>query len=44
MALSFDLHGEGPVTDPHELGPALERALKVVKDKKQLALVDVVVQ
>jgi len=39
---SFELHGEGPVTQPEELRPALERALRVIKDCGEMALVDVV--
>jgi len=35
------VHGEGPITDPNELGPALKRALAAVKSG-QPALVDVV--
>src|SRR5262249_51276892 len=42
LARSFELHGEGPVTRAEELKPALERALRVVKEQGQLALVDVV--
>jgi acetolactate synthase-1/2/3 large subunit len=34
---------EGPITDPAKLGPAIRRALAVVKDGKP-ALVDVVCQ
>jgi thiamine pyrophosphate-dependent acetolactate synthase large subunit-like protein len=42
LARTFDLYGEGPVTRPEELRPALERALHVVKEQGTLALVDVV--
>jgi thiamine pyrophosphate-dependent acetolactate synthase large subunit-like protein len=42
LTRSFELHGEGPVTRAEELRPALERALRVVKDEGRLALVDVV--
>ncbi len=42
LARSFGLHGEGPIERPDDLRPALERALSIVKDKQQLALVDVV--
>jgi acetolactate synthase I/II/III large subunit len=41
VARGFGVHGEGPITDPNELGPALKRALAVVKSG-QPALVDVV--
>jgi hypothetical protein len=37
------VHGEGPVTDPKELGPAIGRALAVVA-RGEPALVDVVTQ
>ena len=41
LARSFDCYGEGPISQMSELRPALERALRVVKDGK-LAFVDVV--
>ncbi|MFC1991993.1 thiamine pyrophosphate-binding protein [Chloroflexota bacterium] len=44
LARSFGLHGVGPIEKPCDLLPALEEAIKVVKDKKQLALVDVVTE
>jgi thiamine pyrophosphate-dependent acetolactate synthase large subunit-like protein len=43
LAQSLGVHGEGPVTEPAALGPALERALAVVKGGHP-ALVDVVAQ
>ena len=43
MAQSMGVYGEGPITDPDKLGPAIARALKVVKNG-QPALVDVVSQ
>jgi thiamine pyrophosphate-dependent acetolactate synthase large subunit-like protein len=42
MARSYGIHGEGPITDPADLRPALERALAVVLSGKP-ALVDAVV-
>jgi acetolactate synthase I/II/III large subunit len=42
VAQGFGVHAEGPVGRPADLGPALERALKFVKEKKLPALVDVV--
>lgn len=42
LARSFDCYGEGPITQISELRPALERALRVVKEEGKLALVDVV--
>jgi thiamine pyrophosphate-dependent acetolactate synthase large subunit-like protein len=42
MARSYGVHGEGPITQPADLRPALERALRVVLSGKP-ALVDAVV-
>jgi thiamine pyrophosphate-dependent acetolactate synthase large subunit-like protein len=43
MARSMGVHGEGPITDPNDLGPALKRAIDVVS-RGEPALVDVVTQ
>ncbi len=43
LARSFGLHGVGPIENPDDVRPALEEAIRVVKEKKQ-ALVDVVTQ
>jgi thiamine pyrophosphate-dependent acetolactate synthase large subunit-like protein len=43
LAQSFGVYGEGPITQPDQLGPAIARALKVVKNGMP-ALVDVVTQ
>jgi acetolactate synthase I/II/III large subunit len=43
MAQSMGLYAEGPITNPKDLGPAISRALAVVK-KGEPALVDVVTQ
>jgi thiamine pyrophosphate-dependent acetolactate synthase large subunit-like protein len=43
LAQAFGVYGEGPISDPNALAPALERALKVVKGGAP-ALVDVVCQ
>jgi acetolactate synthase-1/2/3 large subunit len=43
IAKGFGLHGEGPITDPKDLGPAIKRALEAVKSGEP-ALVDVVTQ
>ena len=43
LARSMGLHGEGPITDPKDLGPALKRAVEVVR-RGEPALVDVVTQ
>jgi len=42
VAEGFGVHAEGPLERSSDLRPALERALKVVKEKKLPALVDVV--
>ena len=44
LAQSFGLYGEGPIENPEELRPALERAVRHVKETRQTALVDVVTQ
>jgi acetolactate synthase-1/2/3 large subunit len=41
IARGFGVHGEGPIIDPNDLGPALKRAIAVVKSG-QPALIDVV--
>ncbi len=43
LAQSMGVHGEGPITEPSALGPALRRALTVVEQGAP-ALVDVVAQ
>jgi len=43
LAQSMGVHGEGPITDPKDLGPALQRAAAIVK-RGEPALVDVVTQ
>ena len=43
LAQSMGVHGEGPITDPKDLGPAIRRAIEVV-EQGQPALVDVVTQ
>jgi acetolactate synthase I/II/III large subunit len=43
VAQGMGVHAEGPVTDPKDLGPAIARALAVVK-RGEPALVDVVTQ
>jgi len=44
MAQSFGVNAEGPIRSPAELRPALERALRFVKEKKLPYLVDVVAE
>lgn len=41
MAQSMGVYGEGPISDPNELGAALKRAIAVVK-RGEPALLDVV--
>jgi len=43
LAKSVGVHGEGPIENPNDLGPALRRAIAVVK-KGEPALVDVIAQ
>jgi thiamine pyrophosphate-dependent acetolactate synthase large subunit-like protein len=43
VAQGLGLHGEGPITDPKDLGPALRLAIAAVK-RGEPALVDVVTQ
>jgi acetolactate synthase I/II/III large subunit len=43
LAKSMGLYGEGPITDPNDLGPALKRAVERV-EKGEPAVVDVVTQ
>ena len=40
MAESMGMHGEGPISDPKDLGAALKRAIDIVK-RGEPALVDV---
>ncbi len=44
LAQSFGVYGEGPIESPKDIAPAIERALKVVKEQRLPALVDVVCQ
>ena len=43
LAQSMGVHGEGPISDPRDLGPAIRRAVEVVK-RGEPALVDVLTQ
>ena len=43
LAQSMGVYAEGPITDPKDLGPAIKRAMDVVK-RGEPALVDVVTQ
>jgi thiamine pyrophosphate-dependent acetolactate synthase large subunit-like protein len=44
MAQSFGVHAEGPIDRPADLRPALERALKYVKEKQLPVLVDAIAE
>jgi acetolactate synthase I/II/III large subunit len=44
LAKSFGIYGEGPILEPEQIRPALERGLKVVKEKAAPALIDTVTQ
>ncbi len=44
MAQSFGVNSEGPVRNPADLRPALERGVKFVKEKKLPYLVDVIAE
>lgn len=43
IARGMGVYGQGPITDPNDLGPALRRAIEVV-ERGEPALVDVVTQ
>ena len=43
LAKAYGVYSEGPITNPNDLGPALRRAIAVVK-RGEPALVDVVTQ
>src|SRR6202035_3254643 len=43
LAQSMGVYGEGPISDPKDLGPAITRALQVVK-RGEPALIDVLTQ
>jgi acetolactate synthase-1/2/3 large subunit len=44
MAEAYGLYGEGPIETPEAIRPAIERALRVVKEERSLALVDIIMQ
>ncbi len=44
MADSYGIYSEGPIQRPEDLRPALQRALKIVKEKHLPALVDVITE
>ncbi len=44
LARSMGCYGEGPIEDPNQLGPALERAIRSIQATGQPALVDAIVR
>ncbi|MDI7260081.1 MAG: thiamine pyrophosphate-binding protein [Thermodesulfobacteriota bacterium] len=42
LAQNFGVYGEGPIDKPEEVRPALERAVRYVKEHNSCALVDIV--
>jgi benzoylformate decarboxylase/acetolactate synthase-1/2/3 large subunit len=44
LARSFGWHAQGPISDPDQVGPAVAAAAKVVAERGQPALVDVICQ
>lgn len=44
LAESFGVHAEGPIERPDEIEPAIRRAVRVVKERRTAALVDVATQ
>jgi len=38
------MYGEGPIEDPEQVGAAVRRAIKVVKEERRMALVNTVTQ
>ena len=43
MAKAYGMYSEGPIDNPNDLGPAIKRAIEVVK-KGEPAMIDVVTQ
>jgi thiamine pyrophosphate-dependent acetolactate synthase large subunit-like protein len=44
LARAFGIHGEGPIEDPADLRPALERAVRHIHQEQRAALVDVITE
>jgi thiamine pyrophosphate-dependent acetolactate synthase large subunit-like protein len=44
LARSFGWYGEGPIDDPKEVGPALRRAIDVIRKEGRPALLDTIVR
>ena len=43
MAMAYGMYGEGPITDPKDLAPALKRGIERVK-KGEAVMIDLVTQ
>ncbi len=43
MARTYGVYGQGPITNPNDVGPAIKRAIEVVK-RGEPALIDTVTQ
>ena len=44
MAKSYGLWGKGPITRPEEVRPAVQEAMRRVKEQQEFALVDIVME
>ncbi len=44
LARSLGIAGEGPITEPDQIRPAVERAITIIKKEKRPALVDIYIQ
>ena len=44
LAKSFGIYGEGPIEDPDQVGAAVKRGIKVVKEEGRMALINTVTQ
>jgi len=44
LAQSFDWYAEGPIEDPVQVGPALQRAIRAIRERGKPALIDTVTQ
>ena len=44
LAQAFDWYAEGPIEDPSEVGPALQRAIRAIREQGKPALIDTVTQ
>lgn len=44
LAQSFGWYAEGPIEDPNDVGPALQRAIRAIREQCKPALIDTVTQ